>query len=267
MLRRSQLTMATSICIALWIVAIAALPTHAQVEGIAEYVPIADSEVTDGDIITFTNGRYERARTPYDSNLIGVINTEPAIALNTRGPDSIWAVVTHHTVQTNVSNANGHIRAGDFITSSNEAGIGIKATTGGTVIGTALASFEPQDQRAVGQIPVEINITYAVPNNAQPPDKQRSTVGQFLRILTSGAQAAAAEPSTALRYIIAAIVLILSMGFGFLVFGRTAVNGIIAIGRNPLARRSIILAIFFNVLITVTLVASGLALSLLILTA
>ncbi len=263
-----QRTLLRCIAIASAVIVVTADTVQAQqLEGIAEYLPITDSGVKDGDIVTFVDNAYRRAKIPYDPHLIGVVNLEPAIALNVVGPEGTYAVVTKHTVHVNVSSSNGPINAGDFITSSDRAGNGMKATKAGTVLGIALASFKPQEANTIGQIPVEINITYAVPKEAEPPSQARSIVSQLLRLLTTGAEAAATEPNTALRYIVAALVLLLSITFGFLAFGRSAANGIIAIGRNPLARRSILLGVSFNILMTVAFVAAGLVLGFLILAA
>lgn len=242
-----------------------AAQVQAQFEGVAEYLPITEEEVRDGDIITFHDGEYRRAATPYDTNLIGAINFEPAVALSTTGAQNTHAVVIKNTAHVNVSTTNGAIAAGDFITSSEQPGIGMKATRPGTIIGIALEPFESDQPDTVGQIPIEISVTYKVPLDTQAPGVGQSIISEALRLITSGAEAAAQEPNRALRFIIAALLFLISSTFGFLVFGRSATNGIIAIGRNPLARRSIIVAVSFNIFVTIAFVAAGLVLGFIIL--
>jgi hypothetical protein len=72
-------------------------------------------------------------------------------------------------------------------------------------------------------------------------------------------------PLESLRYLLAFIIAIVSFGLGFLYFGRVIKTGVEAIGRNPLASRTIQATIFVNIVITIVIVGTGLALAALIL--
>ena len=86
----------------------------------------------------------------YDPMLLGVISTEPGIVMHasidsvTNGNtsptnDRLLALAGRTLVKVNVE--NGQINEGDYITSSDIAGVGMKATKAGQVIGQALQSF------------------------------------------------------------------------------------------------------------------------------
>lgn len=90
----------------------------------------------------------EKANKPYQSNIIGIISTSPfqsmgrAILDYAKNPNPI-AVVGRTAVK--VSTINGAIFPGDPITSSVIAGVGMKATNPGVIVGKALESFFCQD--------------------------------------------------------------------------------------------------------------------------
>jgi hypothetical protein len=73
------------------------------------------------------------------------------------------------------------------------------------------------------------------------------------------------SPLDSLRYLLAFIIAIISFALGFIYFGRVVRTGVEAIGRNPLASRIIQATIFVNILITIVIVLTGLAIAVLIL--
>ena len=72
---------------------------------------------------------------PYDPNLSGVVSTRPGFVLGSGGGASV-ALVGRVPVTVTVS--NGAIQVGDPITSSNIAGVAMKATQAGRILGHAL---------------------------------------------------------------------------------------------------------------------------------
>jgi len=65
-------------------------------------------------------------------------------------------IVSYGKTLVRVTNQNGEIKKGDFITSSNRPGVGQKATEPGFVVGRALEDFNEDE----GIIPVFVNIQY-----------------------------------------------------------------------------------------------------------
>lgn len=238
----------------------------AQVSGanVAFYVTMPDVTPTPGNIISFTAGSYQLSTTPYSRDLAGVVVSSPAVAINLVGRTDSYPLLNTGTALVAVNGENGPIAPGDFITASSTPGVGMKAEQAGYVIGTALQGYEPSAPDAISQVETALDIRFTSVVN---PNRSRfgQLTDQVRQGLNVSALGALEEPSTALRYLIALIVIIISFLFGFYTFGRIANNGIAAIGRNPLARRFIGAAVIVNVAITVAIVGSGLTMAVLIL--
>ncbi len=238
-------------------------------DDIAHYIQITgDQTIESGHLISFLENRYALSAKEYDNSLVGVVNKNPAAAINTVGHSSTYPTVKTGNAAVLVNSSNGPIETGDPITSSSQPGVAMKATRAGFIVGRALEPYNSDDKSAVKAINTMLLFQWADIQNTLSPDRPLTKqlfdrIGQGFRLSTI---AALEEPSTALRYTLAILVLLLSFVFGFLTFGRVATNGVYAIGRNPLARRSIGLAIAINVLITVAITASGLVVAVMILT-
>jgi hypothetical protein len=235
---------------------VSVLAQDAPFEGVAEYLPV-DGQPADGDFVVHDGAFFRLSREPYEDGLYGVINIEPALAIKTRTSDG-FPVVTNGTVSVNVSNRGGSIDPGDFITSSDLPGVGMRANDPGVVLGRALEPFASDNSDEVGQVAVALNIHFAVITD-DTGSTPRTIGSQVRRALVTGAAEAVSNPNTALRYALAAAVIVISLILGLVIFGRSATNGVTAVGRNPLAKRTILLAISFNIGMTVLFVAGGVA--------
>lgn len=218
--------------------------------GVASYLPVNDKNAKDGSIIAVSGTGYKASTVAYDSLIAGVITENPAVSFEIEGQDGKYPVMKTGTVYVLVSTQNGIIKKGDFITTSNQPGIGQKATKGGTIVGTALEGYS---ENTVGKIPVALNIMYL--------SSGTSFVTSLFDLGNISSVAAHEQPSVFLKYLIAAVIMIVSFAFGFLSFGRIASRGIEALGRNPLAGRIIQLGILLNVLITLAIIGTGFALA------
>ncbi len=103
---------------------------------------------------------------------------------------------------------------------------------------------------------VSINIQYVSP--------QKSVNRSLFDIFKLSTIAKYENPIMVFRYVIAAVVVVLSFVLGFALFGRIAGKGIEALGRNPLASKIIQFGIAVNVLITIAIIAAGIGLAMLI---
>src|SRR5579871_4287690 len=102
--------------------------------GIANYLPIPDNKVTDGDIISFSPSKgYFLANNPYDTAIVGVVTTNPAISLELSNGQQSYPVVSTGNAYVNVTTRNGNIKKGDPITTSPISGKGMKATETGYI--------------------------------------------------------------------------------------------------------------------------------------
>lgn len=224
--------------------------------GIATYLPVIDKKVEDGDIIVTSEKGYTLSTIAYSSSIVGVVSLNPAISLKTEGAKSGYPVVESGISYVKVTDTNGNIKKGDFITSSQIRGTGMKADASGFIVGTALddASFSKAGQIKLIQIHVSprfLQSNIALSNS-------------ILDIFKIGKLAATEKPSKVLQYIVAAIITIVTFGAGFLIFARTVNTGIEALGRNPLAGRMIQLSIVFNVILIIVIIVAGTGLAYLV---
>ncbi|MDE1946105.1 MAG: DUF5011 domain-containing protein, partial [Patescibacteria group bacterium] len=154
---------------------------------VAENIPVSDPAIESGDLVTVdevatSSGQYDtydgnvydlfsakKTARPYDPKLLGVISTDPSIVLHT----DVNAIENSNTVPAGnrpmvlagrtlvkVNLDNGPIAEGDYITSSDVPGVGMKATKAGQVIGQALQSFDASSTATTTQILVFVRSGY-----------------------------------------------------------------------------------------------------------
>jgi hypothetical protein len=219
--------------------------------GIAIPVPI-NEEVQGGDLICSTDEGYKKCTFPYDTGIFGVVVTDPAVSLSTSSDQPL--VVSTGNAPVRVNNANGAIKIGDLVTSSTESGVAHRADRAGYVLGTALEEY---DSDTVSTIYVSLNV--------HPSNSFTDSRSNLLETLRQGLVAPLLTPLAALRYILAAAVVVLSFVLGFIYFGRVAKSGVEAIGRNPLASRKIELTVLLNIILTIGIALVGFGIAYLIL--
>lgn len=174
---------------------------------------------------------------------------DAAVTLSNNGNSGQVFVATFGHFDVLVSNQNGPIKSGDYITISALAGIGMKVDTSQpTVLGKATASFDGTGKVAgtaqlkdstgrtvnvsLGRIPVDISISH----NPLQESADKNLPG----FLKQASQYIANKPVSTTRVYIGLIVLFTSalVAGGMLYSGIR--GGLIAIGRNPLAKKQII---------------------------
>ncbi len=224
--------------------------------GVAHYVNILDKTVKDGSLVSSSQKGFVLSHQAYDPLLVGVVNLHPVIEFVPTATQSAYQMVNSGYAQVLVSGANGAIKKGDFITTSSQAGVGMKATKSGIVAGIALEDFNPANKNETKLITITINISLRT--------TEANLKGSILDLLNLSSFALTEQPSLVLRYIVAALVLIFSIIAAFLSFGRMATKGIEALGRNPLASRIIGLGIVLNVIITLSIMLAGVLVALFI---
>jgi len=217
---------------------------------IAQYFEIKDPEIKKGDIVSFKNKEIFRSNNPYDENIIGIIGENPILVFGKETERSV-PVVSYGKTLVRVTNQNGEIKKGDFITSSSKPGVGQKATESGFVVGRALADFNEEE----GLIPVFVSIQYLNLSSKRP------TFGGIIQEILSALKVPENVPEV-LRYTFAIFLAGMSFLFGFLFFLRTLREGIVGISRNPLAKRSIQTAMILNLIGIFVLTLAGIGLAL-----
>jgi len=107
----------------------------------AEMFP-SDQKLTAGDIVSFsgTGEQVKRANDSADERFAGIVSTRPGFLAgeNTAG---MYPIALAGRVPTKVSAENGAIVVGDPLTASSTAGVAMKATVSGQIVGYALEAY------------------------------------------------------------------------------------------------------------------------------
>lgn len=215
---------------------------------------IADTKAQSGDILLSSEQGLKQADVSYSNRIFGILQQQPTVVFRS-SDDSEKPAIRAGTAIVNVSNLNGPIKKGDFITSSPIPGKGQKGTQSGYTLGIALADFDGNNgdkttfdnkQYTLGQIPVAIKIEYTELTN---PRSFNRILDLFNLSLFQNLQDSRRSVEI-VKYIAALIVFVASVILGFVMFARSIPKSIEAIGRNPLARKSIQFSIILSVILT-----------------
>ena len=224
--------------------------------GFAYPVKIEDNDVAEGDIVCSNGSGFGLCDSEYNPEIYGVVTNNPSVAVEDT-QDNSYLVQSSGSLVVRVKADNGVIKKGSLITSSKTKGVGHLATRNGYVLGVSMEDYNPQSNDEVGQVVVAINI--------HPAAGISTSRSNLIQVLREGLSAPLFEPLSALRYILASLILLVSFVLGFVYFGRVAKTGIEAIGRNPLAGKMIQFSVVLHIVITIVIVCVGLILAYLIL--
>ena len=225
--------------------------------GLAVPVPVEKEDIKEGDILCTKGESHGLCNKEYDTEIFGVVTDNPAASFEYENMENTRLVLTTGTAVVRVTSANGNIKKGNSITTSTKPGLGELATRNGYVLGSALENYESGDSNSIGEILVAINI--------HPAAGLSGPRTNLIVALREGLTAPIFEPLASLRYILAALILLLAFVLGFAYFGRASKTGIEAIGRNPLASRMIQMSILLHIGITIVIILIGFAMAYLLL--
>lgn len=194
------------------------------------------------------------------ADMLGVVvpanNATIVLVPKTITEQQVLVATTGHYVVL-VSNQDGPINVGDFITISSIAGVGMKADlTQNEVLGKADASFSGT-ANVIGSISLRNTVggTTTVSIGSIPVDLSIQRNPLFARqadyiptFLSKAAVSVANKPVSAARiYLSMALLLITAFVTGNLLYSGVR-NGMLAIGRNPLSKKSIIKSLIETVI-------------------
>jgi len=138
---------------------------------LAEYFKVNDN-CEPGDIISISDNEentYSLCKTAYSDKVIGVYSGNPTLTLN--NPNEGVPVALAGRCLVKVTNKNGKIRVGDYLTSSDYLGFAMKADKSCFVIGRALTETEGE----YGEVLVLVQLGWYNHNNYSTP----SSLGSF----------------------------------------------------------------------------------------
>lgn len=244
---------------------------RAQVPGVdvARTLGISDEAAIEGDIVSITNNvdQLELAKTPGDARMYGVLVRDPLVVYRTN--DTI-PVVTRGEVMVNVTTFGGPILQGDYITSSEISGKGMKADTNlrGYMLGYALTGMNEEEGEPLtykdktlrqGQVRVLLNI--------RPISYTGGNIFATLQQAQASSMDIIKDSNTRdryFRYLIALLIVVFTVFFSYKTFGKNVSKGIEGIGRNPLAKGSIQAMIVLNMILIGVVCIGGMVLALLV---
>ena len=105
----------------------------------------SDDSLEAGEVVSLDRvhpQKTKRSVSSYDQNAMGVVSTQPGFVAGAYTENS-YPIALVGRVPVKVSNENGEIHAGDYLTSASIPGFAMKATVGGRVIGQAMEDFDP----------------------------------------------------------------------------------------------------------------------------
>ncbi|TSC76184.1 MAG: hypothetical protein G01um101431_805, partial [Parcubacteria group bacterium Gr01-1014_31] len=114
---------------------------------LAEIYPTMDMTLEPGEVVALDpllpNG-VRRTGSPYDQTALGVVSTRPAMVIGGTGGIGVDGVpvALSGRVPVKVTTKNGEIKPGDFLTTSDEPGVAMKATRAGHILGVALDGYD-----------------------------------------------------------------------------------------------------------------------------
>lgn len=233
----------------------------------------ADSQIDYGTIVELTGKNSDKVKVGSKDqlqNMFGVV-VDPRqipVKLSSGNLKNEVYVAVSGTYNVLVSTQGGDIQAGDFLTMSSINGIAMKAgTKESTVFGRAGGSFASSDpglgstkikdttsssQKSVklGSVPVTIDVK-------SNPNKQstETNLPDFLERI--GQEIAQKEVSPVRIYLSMAIAAV-SLVMALIVIYAGVRNGVIAIGRNPMSKKSIFRALLEVILTSLVILIIGL---------
>lgn len=219
---------------------------------------ISDNEVVTGDIMIADGSKgLIRTSVTYDQRIFGVVNDNPILSVR-EASSSARPVLRIGDTLINVTNANGEIKKGDFITSSTVMGKGMRAGISGYIVGMAMEDAEygtdtvfaeteeGRTQVKLGTVNATLRVEYAEITTAR-------TSLRLLNNLNAAFFRSVQDPekfTLTIRYIIAGIIAILAFVMGFWWVARTVSKAVEAMGRNPLARTAIATSVILEIILT-----------------
>ncbi len=212
---------------------------------IAQEYQTGSTDVSQGALLSLVSkggASVTLANTGNSAMLLGVAANRPLVELSGGSEDGVQVVVGGSTGVL-VTDLNGKITVGDKIAPSPIDGIGMKAINSSEVIGTAQADLSSiktvtkyfagsngkKVAAKVGLLPVAVNVAYYTPSTG---GSLSAYVPLFLQNVANTLAGRTVSP---LRVLIGTGALLLAFATVIIMLYTAIRNGVISLGRNPLA--------------------------------
>lgn len=214
---------------------------------------LVSEDVIPGAIVSFADvsksGGVKLADRDNADRMLGVVSRKPLVELS--GNAKQTQVVISGTTLVLVSTINGEVKYGDKIAASPISGIGMKATSSGSIVGTASQDFSSatevnertvrdlkgaQSIVKVGLLPMQVNVSYY-----RAPEDDQTVLPSFLQQFVN---AVAGRPVGLIRSLLALLLLVSGFGGVAILLYSSVRSSIISIGRNPLSAPAVHRSLF-----------------------
>lgn len=236
---------------------------------------LSDTSIQQGIIVRLKAGDATKVVPVSQTNetdILGVVvsPSDAPVSLTTNANQDQVYVASYGQYDVLVSTQNGVIQAGDTIAISSLDGVGMKADTGReAILGKAVQSFDGKSATqstavlkdssghettvAIGRIAVNINVAHNPAYKATD-----TTVAGVPSFLSKAAQVVTDKPVSAMRIYASLVVLALAVVIAGILLYSGVRNGMTSIGRNPLAKKSIMRSLLQVVIISLIVFIIGL---------
>lgn len=129
-------------------------PSTADGADLAEMYSTNDRGLEAGDVVSLDSSLkfgVKKSAGVNDRGVMGIVSTTPAMVIGETGGEGVTAVpiALAGRVPVKVSTENGPIKAGDQLTPSSIAGVAMKATKAGPIIGMAMNNYEDSGKQGL----------------------------------------------------------------------------------------------------------------------
>lgn len=213
----------------------------------------SDQQLQNGMIVRLTPKDAKKVEALKEANaqdMLGIVVSSTTAPLSIADPAASQTyVATFGKYNVLVSSQNGDIESGDYITISAIDGVGMKADVEQQMIlGKALNRFSLKDAESVVEVSdaagnkrkvglKRIAVDISVSRN---PNYSGDVTAGVPQVLSRAAQLVTKKPVTALRIYACLGILALSLAVSGMIIYSGVRTGMTAVGRNPLAKASII---------------------------
>lgn len=239
----SKLHLSFAITVFLLILGMSSLSAQGA-SSIAQGFETEDPGIVSGALVSLKTGSantVELATIKNTDRLLGVAGQDSLIELSS-GAGSVQVVTTGEAAVL-VSDINGTVKAGDKITTSPIAGVGMKALTSTVVIGTAQANLSTTETREItdksgkkqtvkiGPVSIQVDKVFY-----EAPQDQNSFVPPVLQDFANNL---AGRPVSPVRVMVAGFLMVSVFITVIVLLYSSVRSSIISIGRNPLSQSAV----------------------------
>jgi hypothetical protein len=131
-----------------------------------EYINVvgSDTDYGVGDLLSIASSGsnlFQKSATPYDPQIAGAITDSAGFIGGSDNGNGSNVIALAGRIPVKVTGVNGPIAIGDYITSSNIPGYGMRATQPGRVVGVAMQVFNGTDANTTGTVMIFVNPGWA----------------------------------------------------------------------------------------------------------